>query len=131
MVGIYPGLRSQDTQGLYVFRLNDKAIRRRLMNDAEPRRWSRDGRWLAVQSRREGACMVRARGGQYKCWRRFEALAPSPTGDLLLLAKPVGESADKARFDLYLGRRDGVKPERPKRLTGGVGAAAIWATPQQ
>jgi hypothetical protein len=121
-VGVYPALSNHKSPGLYVFRLDGKGVRRRLLADAEPVAWSRDDRWVAVQS--DGsACLVRATGGQYKCWKRFQALSTSPDGRYLLMGKP---SEKEGRVDLYRGERDGVRPAAPRLMERGVTGPAVW-----
>jgi hypothetical protein len=121
-VGVYPPLSNHKSPGLYVFRLDGKGVRRRLLPDAEPVGWSRDDRWLGVQNGKS-ACLVRALGGQYKCWKRFEALSLSPDGRYLLLGKP---SDNDGRVDLYRGERDGVRPAAPRLMQRAVTGAAVW-----
>ena len=121
-VGVYPPLTNHKSPGLYVFRLDGKGVRRRLLPDAEPVGWSRDDRWLGVQNG-SSACLVRAVGGQYKCWKRFQALSLSPDGRHLLLGKP---SDSDGRVDLYRGERDGVNPAAPRLVQRAVTGAAVW-----
>lgn len=121
-VGVYPALSNHKSPGLYVFRLDGKGVRRRLLPDAEPVAWSRDDRWVAVQED-HSACLVRATGGQYKCWKRFQALSMSPDGRYLLLGKP---SEKEGHIDLYRGERDGVRPAAPRLMERAVTGPAVW-----
>lgn len=127
-VGMYPALPGHKSPGIYVFRLDGKGVRRRLLAGATPLAWSRDGRWLAAQSERLGACLVRATGGEYKCWKRHQALALAPDGSYLLLSKRRSDEdvAENARFDLYRGERDGVRPSPPKLVERGISGPAAW-----
>jgi hypothetical protein len=121
-VGIYPPLSDHPSPGLYVFRLDGKGVRRRLLPDAAPVAWSGDDRWVAVQ-REKSACLVRAAGGEYKCWKRYQALSVSPDGSHVLLSKP----ADKDnQIDLYRGDLDGVRPTAPRLLVRAVTGPAVW-----
>lgn len=121
-VGVYPALSNHKSPGLYVFRLDGKGVRRRLLAGAEPVAWSRDDRWVAVQDG-GSACLVRATGGQYKCWKRFQAVATSPDGRYLLMAKP---SEKEGQVDLYRGERDGVRPAAPRPIERGITGPAVW-----
>lgn len=125
--GVYPALPGHPSPGMYVFRLDGKGVRRRLLAGTTPLAWSRDGRWLAAQSERLGACLVRAAGGEYKCWKRHLALGLAPDGSHLLLSKRSGEGgAESARFDLYRGERDGVRPAPPKLVARDIAGPATW-----
>jgi hypothetical protein len=121
-VGVYPALSNHKSPGLYVFRLDGKGVRRRLLPDAEPVAWSRDDRWVAVQND-NSACLVRATGGQYKCWKRYQALSMSPDGRYLLLGK---SSEKEGQIDLYRGERDGVRPAAPMLMERAVTGPAVW-----
>lgn len=121
-VGVFPPVRNHKSPGLYVFRLDGKAVRRRLLPDAIPVAWSRDDRWVAVQTEKS-ACLVRATGGQYKCWKRFQALSISPAGRYLLLGKP---SEKEGHMDLFRGERDGVRPAAPRPVARDVTGPAVW-----
>jgi hypothetical protein len=121
-VGVYPALSNHKSPGLYVFRLDGKGVRRRLLPDATAVAWSRDDRWVAVQGDRS-ACLVRATGGQYKCWKRFQALSMSPDGSYMLMSKP---SEKEGRMDLFRGERDGVRPAAPRLLERAITGPAVW-----
>lgn len=120
----------KDLQSLFTFRLTDGDARRKLV-PGRPVAWSADSRWLAVNGNREG-CVVRAVGGEYKCWRRYRSLALTADGSHLLLSRPSGddddeeaEKADSAVLDIYLGRTAGVRSSKPSRLLTGVRAATL------
>jgi hypothetical protein len=121
-VGVYPPLSDHKSPGLYVFRLDGQGVRRRLLPDATAVAWSRDDRWVAVQGERS-ACLVRATGGQYKCWKRFQALSMSPDGTYMLMGKP---SEKEGRLDLFRGERDGVRPAAPRLLERAITGPAVW-----
>lgn len=116
-----------DIETAYTFRLDGHAARRRLMAPAVPLGFSRDGEWLVVQSERR-ACVVRAVGGQYKCWRGFTAVATSTHGRALLLSRP---SDDEGELDYFRARLDGPRSKRPKPVVRGVSGAAAFRAPTQ
>lgn len=125
--GMYPALPGHKSPGMYVFRLDGKGVRRRLLAGSTPLAWSRDGRWLAAQSERLGACLVRATGGEYKCWKRHRALGLAPDGSYLLLSKRSSDDdAKDERFDLYRGERNGVRPAAPRLVARGIAGPATW-----
>jgi len=112
---------------LYVFRLDGKGVKRRLLEGATPISWSRDSRWVIAQMGTR-ACMARAIGGQYKCWRDYRAVALAPDDSTVLLAHPAdGKSdSDPDHNDLYRGHREGVSPEQPRPLIRVVTGPATW-----
>ncbi|MCG8416573.1 MAG: hypothetical protein MJE77_01365 [Proteobacteria bacterium] len=116
-----------EKNALYVFRLDGKGIKRRLLAGAVPVEWSRNSEWVLAQMGRR-ACMVRARGGQYKCWRGFRAVAIAPDGSHILMARKLkhGDRSNKTRYDLFRGRRDGVKSEWPRVISRSVAGPAAW-----
>jgi hypothetical protein len=127
-VGVY--VENGNTSALYSFRLDGKGVRRRLMKDAVPVAWSRDSRWLLVQDGKN-ACLIRAVGGQYKCWRRYQGVGIAPDGSHALLVKASdssrrGKGASPGDHNLYRGRRDGVRPDSPALLRSQVHPAAAW-----
>jgi hypothetical protein len=117
--------RRGDREALYSFRLDGRGVRRSLMSEARAVAWSLDSKWLAVQ-RGGRACLVRAVGGQYKCWRGYRAVALAPDGQRLLLARGEGPRA------LYVAPLAGARPAPPRALVedAGTGAAA-WITRAQ
>ncbi|HEX8108565.1 MAG TPA: hypothetical protein VF516_12615, partial [Kofleriaceae bacterium] len=77
---------------LMTVQLDGQGARRKAIRDGVAVEWSHDARWLLVQ---DGAstCIMRASGGQYKCWRGFTAASLSADG----------------RWALALGNRDGSR----------------------
>jgi hypothetical protein len=62
-------------------------------------------------------CIVRATGGESKCWDGFTGLALSPDSAFVLLER--GGS-------LFIGTMAGVRPEPPRKLVDGADGAATW-----
>jgi hypothetical protein len=79
---------------LFSFALDGIGARRRLIRDGVALDWSWDSRWLLVQDR-DAACIVRAVGGEYKCWKGFTAVSLSTDASyaLVLGPPPDGEAA--------------------------------------
>jgi hypothetical protein len=126
-VGVYADRDQGADQGadaLYAFRIDGTGVRRKLMRSADPIAWSADGAWLLVQQQRE-ACLVRAVGGEYKCWNRYQAAAIAPDGQHALLTKP----GDKGRFDLYRVELSGASRSKPVKIESDVDGPAAWASP--
>lgn len=123
---------AEPKKALHVFRLDGKGVKRRLLEGAVPVGWSRDSRWLMAQLGTR-ACMVRATGGQYKCWRGYRAIALAPDGTTMLLARPADDKSetDPDRQDLYRGHREGVRPEKPRLVMDAVTGPATWLVPAE
>lgn len=77
---------------LMTLQLDGQGARRKAIRDGVAVEWSHDASWLLVQ---DGAstCIMRASGGQYKCWRGLTAASLSADG----------------RWALALGNRDGSR----------------------
>jgi hypothetical protein len=114
--------RYQDGDGdaLFGFRLDGRAARRKLITGA-PIGWSGDSVWLAVDGE-DTACVLRAVGGEYKCWDHFRALAISGDGGRALIAKPPDSGTG---MDVFLVPVAGVRAENPKLLVSAVLAATL------
>jgi hypothetical protein len=86
------------------FALDGVGAQRKAIKSGVGVEWSHDGAWVLVQDG-ANACLMRATGGEYKCWRGYTAASISPDG----------------KFALVLGNRDGSKRQTP---AGKVGKAA-------
>ena len=79
--------------------LDGSGARRKSIKSGTPLEWSHDSQWVLMQDG-SGACIVRATGGQYKCWRGFTAVSIAPDGSYALLlgnrdAKPEKKATKK------------------------------------
>ena len=83
---------------LMTFALDGHGARRKAIRDGVAVEWSHDAEWVLVQDG-ASACIMRASGGQYKCWRGYTAASLSSDG----------------RWGLALGNRDGSKKQAPPR----------------
>lgn len=110
---------------LYSFRLDGRAARRKLMAGAEPLAFSRDSRWIILQSGKR-ACVVRVVGGEYKCWKGYRAVAPSTHARALLLSRP---SSAEGRIDLYRAPLGGARSKPPRLLLEAVLPAVAFVAP--
>jgi hypothetical protein len=87
---------------LMVFALDGTAALRRSVADGVPVEWSHDSHWALLQDG-SSACITRAAGGQYKCWRGFTAQSITSDGKYALLlgnrerAKSEEKSSKKSK----------------------------------
>lgn len=103
------------------FALDGQAARRKAIKAGAPVEWSHDSQWVLVQDR-TSACLMRATGGEYKCWHGYTAASIAPDG----------------KFALVLSQRDGAPAllrvrlmgspytESPVLVTKGIDPAAVW-----
>ena len=83
---------------LMTLQLDNQGARRKAIRDGVAVEWSHDAQWVLVQDG-GSACIMRATGGQYKCWRGYTAASLSSDG----------------RWGLALGNRDGSKKQTPAK----------------
>jgi len=107
---------------LVTFRLDQRMARRVLLAGATPLAWSADGNWVLAELGTQ-ACIVRAVGGEYKCWSGYTGLALAGDGGYALLRRPAGD-----HFDLFVAELAGAHKESPRVLQRRVDGAATWLT---
>ncbi|TMQ12409.1 MAG: hypothetical protein E6J90_19910 [Deltaproteobacteria bacterium] len=90
--------RQRPAEVLMTVALDGQGARRKAIAGGVAVEWSHDAQWLLVQDG-ASACIMRASGGQYKCWRGYTAASLSGDG----------------RWGLALGNRDGSKKQTPAR----------------
>ena len=115
---------------LFVFRIGASGdAKRRLGWNAVPIAWSWDSEWAVVQEA-ESACIVRAAGGEYKCWEGYTAVSIAPDGSFGLFTKKPetakGVTVEGKGVNLYRGLRNGVSSGRLGLVREGVAGAAVW-----
>lgn len=139
---------------LTTFALDGEGARRMGIRNGVPIDWSHDGSYVLVQ---EGAkaCLMRAGGGQYKCWKGFTAVSLAPDGSYALVLgardlkapaktptktpqKPAnddtpGEAEDDVpvalptgALALYRAKLDGPYDAAPNLVAKIVDGAAVW-----
>jgi hypothetical protein len=104
---IYADVRhTKAAEVLMTLSLDKQGARRKAIRDGVAVEWSHDSQWVLVQ---DGAstCIMRASGGQYKCWKGFTAASLSSDG----------------HWGLALGNRDGSKKQTPTKPAGKAPAA--------
>jgi hypothetical protein len=95
-LGVYKAGDDKDAQLLYTFPLDGSGARRKVIRNGVPIEWSWDAQWVLVQDG-GAACVMRAVGGEYKCWKGYTAVGV----------------ADDGAWALMLGSRDGKAPADP------------------
>jgi hypothetical protein len=108
----------QPADVLMTFQLDGQAARRKTIQTGVPVEWSHDSEWALVQDG-ASACLVKAAGGEYKCWKGYTAAS----------------IADGGKFALLLGNRDGSKKQTPAKAPeredadGGTAAPDVYVAP--
>jgi len=114
----------QPADVLMTVQLDGQGARRKAIRDGVAVEWSRDSQWVLVQDG-ASACIMRATGGQYKCWKGYTAASLSSDGRWALAfgnrdgAKRPARSSAKARPTPARAAR----PARPARVAASADAA--------
>jgi len=101
-VGVYAGEVYTDAHHkkaaelLFGFALDGAGARRKAIKDGVAVEWSHDAAWVLVQDG-ASACIMKATGGEYKCWKGYTAASIASDG----------------KFALVLGNRDGSRRLAP------------------
>jgi hypothetical protein len=96
---VYTDVRhTKPAEVLMTVQLDQQGARRKAIRDGVAVEWSHDSQWVLVQDG-ASACIMRATGGQYKCWRGYTAASLSSDG----------------RWGLVLGNRDGSRRQTPQK----------------
>jgi hypothetical protein len=97
---VYEGKVKTPAEVLMTFALDGQGARRKGIKTGVPLEWSHDNQYVLVQDG-ASACLMRAGGGQYKCWKGFTAVSIAPDGS----------------YALVLGNRDGSRtlPKAPAK----------------
>jgi hypothetical protein len=101
-VGVYtdvplagtPGAKGKSAELLMGFALDGVGARRKGIRAGVAVEWSHDSQWVLVQDG-GSACIMRALGGQYKCWRGYTAASIAPDGSYALLLGAQKKDKDK------------------------------------
>jgi hypothetical protein len=112
---VYQGKQKVAAELLMAFALDGEGARRKGIRNAVPIEWSHDGAWILEQDG-ASACLVRASGGQYKCWKGFTAASVAPDGSYALVL---------AKGALYRAKLDGPYDTAPELVTK-TADAAVW-----
>lgn len=109
------GRQQKPAEMLMSFDLDGTAARRKGIRNGVPLAWSHDDQYVLVQDG-TAACLMRANGGQYKCWKNHAAVSLAPDGSYALVV---------ANGSLYRAKLDGPYDEKPTLVTKNVDAA-VW-----
>lgn len=105
---------------VFGFKLDGKAAQRQLASGGVATRWSRDSKWVVMQNG-DRTCVVRAAGGEYKCWNGYTGLALSPDNKSFLLSQKNG-----SHHKLFKATIAGARPAPPLEYKTVDSAAAVW-----
>jgi hypothetical protein len=103
------------TEILMGFDLDGTAARRKGIRNGVALEWSHDNQYVLVQDG-TSACLMRANGGQYKCWKGFTAVGLAPDGSYALVLSGK---------DLYRAKLDGPYDKPPELVVKDI-TAATW-----
>ena len=117
--GLLPSPDGKRAVGVYgdilsTFDLDGTAARRKGIRNGVPVAWSADSQYVLVQDG-TAACLMRAGGGQYKCWKGYTAIAVAPDAAFAIVA---------AKGQLYRAKLDGPHDGTPELMIKDATAAA-------
>jgi hypothetical protein len=115
---LYEKKQQVDADVLSSFALDGTAARRMLFPEGTVIDWSWDSTWVLVQNG-EKACITRAVGGEYKCWKGYTPLSLAPDARWALVR---GTDSGK----LYRVRLEGQNTEKPSLVETVCDGAALW-----
>jgi hypothetical protein len=115
-VGVYadvplagtPGAKAAPAELMMGLALDGVGARRKGIRAGVAVEWSHDNQWVLVQDR-GSACIMRAIGGQYKCWRGYTAASIAPDGSYALLLGAQKKDKEPAKK-----KKSGKKPPAGK-----------------
>lgn len=90
------GRQQKPADMLMTFALDGAGARRKGIRNGVPLDWSHDNQWVLVQDGGK-ACLMRAGGGQYKCWKGYTAVSLAPDGSYALVLGPRDKTAAKGQ----------------------------------
>ncbi|MBS1119919.1 MAG: hypothetical protein H6Q90_2147 [Deltaproteobacteria bacterium] len=118
---VHEGKQQKPAEMLEGFALDGQGARRKGLPSALPLEWSHDNQYVLMQDG-TAACLVRAMGGQYKCWKGYTAVSLAPDGSYALV---LGDRDGKRA--LLRAQLAGPYDETPVVVTKPVdGSAAVW-----
>lgn len=102
--------KTKPAQLLMTFALDGQGARRKSIRDGVPVEWSHDNQWMLVQNGAQ-ACIVKASGGQYKCFKGYTAVSIAPDGKYALVLGNRDADSRSSRSS----RRDKKTEKKPKQ----------------
>ncbi|HSK04009.1 MAG TPA: hypothetical protein VK932_22300 [Kofleriaceae bacterium] len=121
-VGVYadvplagtPGAKAKPAERLMGFALDGVGARRKGIRAGVAVEWSHDNQWVLIQDG-GSACIMRAIGGQYKCWRGYTAASIAPDGSYaLVLGEVKQEPAKKPAGKKEPPKKAAKEPAKPE-----------------
>ena len=97
---------------LQSFALDGEAARRKVIKDGVPLEWSHDAQWALVQDG-ASACLLKASGGEYKCWKGYTAASVAPDGKWILVLGIRDPRAAAKVKPIAKPKAKAPKPEEP------------------
>jgi hypothetical protein len=121
-VGVYadvplagtPGAKAKPAELLMGFALDGVGARRKGIRAGVAVEWSHDSQWVLVQDG-GSACIMRAIGGQYKCWRGYTAVSIAPDGSYALVLGAQKKDKDAKSAGKAPAKKAPPKQEPPKK----------------
>jgi len=114
LIGTPGAAKAKPADLLMGFALDGVGARRKGIRAGVAVEWSHDSQWVLVQDG-GSACIMRAIGGQYKCWRGYTAVSIAPDGSYaLVLGAQAPQGKDKAAPKGKAPAKPAAKPEPPK-----------------
>lgn len=123
-VGVYldqprdgaPNHKAKSGELLMGFALDGVGARRKTIRAGVPVEWSHDSDWVLVQDG-SAACIMRALGGQYKCWRGYTAASIAPDGSYALVLGAQRQEKPATKKDAKKDSK-AKEPPPPTQPTG-------------
>jgi hypothetical protein len=109
---VHDGRQMKPAELLMGFALDGQGARRKGIRNGVPVEWSHDSQWVLVQDG-GSACIMRAIGGEYKCWRGYTAASIAPDGSYALVLGAAGKPAP-AKASPKAGKGAKAAPPAPK-----------------
>jgi hypothetical protein len=119
-VGVYadvpiagtPGAKAKPAELMMGFALDGVGARRKGIRAGVAVEWSHDNQWVLIQDG-GSACIMRALGGQYKCWRGYTAASISPDGSYALVLGAAKKDKDKTPAKKAPAKKEPAKQPAP------------------
>ena len=111
------------------FALDGDGARRKVIKDGVPLEWSHDAQWALVQDG-ASACLLKASGGEYKCWKGYTAASVAPDGKwILVLGNRDAKAAAKVKPKVAPKAKPIEPSEEPEEAGSGTEEDVAVAPP--
>jgi hypothetical protein len=134
-VGVYadvpiagtPGVKAKPIELMMGFALDGVGARRKGIRAGVAVEWSHDNQWVLIQDG-GSACIMRAIGGQYKCWRGYTAASIAPDGSYALVLGAAKKDKPAAPAKQAPAKKEPAKPAAAPEDAEQAGAGAAPAS---